>query len=291
MPEAIHAHHRSTPRKPGARPGGHLVPAVLFLAIALGGTAAAAAEGPPLLDRFSFTVGSFFTSTDTDLRFDGFDRIGDRFNFERNLAFDDSETLLRFNAEFRIKRRHLIRLGFYDLTRSATTVLEREIDFGEVTFPVSADVEAFFDTRVMELSYTYWLVLKDKAAFGLAAGGVNFFSFDVGLGTTGGQIELIEQEASTDVPVPLFGLEVRYAVAPKLRLRASGRLISVSGIGSYSGSIVDLGADLEYRAFGNVGFGVAFSSISLDVEREERAFTGRVEYQINGFELFLRAGF
>lgn len=254
---------------------------------------AAPGETHELLDRFSFTLGGFFTSVNTELRVDSTDgRLGDLLDFENELNLDASETLFRFSAEFLIKRRHQVKLGYYRLSRtSRPTTLTREIQFGDRTFPISVEVNAFFETEVIELSYTYWLVLKDKVAFGISAGGLNFFTFDAGLQAEDANVGIIEGNAGVDIPLPLFGVEVRYAIVPKLMLRGGIRFIAVSDIDGYSGDSVDLSVALEHRTFQHFGFGIGFSSVSLNVDTEKRRFVGDLKYGISGVHVFARISY
>lgn len=265
---------------------------LLFVLLFGPGPAPAAASEYRLFDRVSVVAGGFFESTDTRIRVAGsVAGLSDSIDFEPDLGLDGSDTLLRLRVEYRPWKRHQFSAGYYRLDRDATRVIDREIEFGDQVFPIHAELSSFVDFEFLEVSYTYWILMKDRLGFGGSFGLVEV-GVDAGLALSalGGQAQ-IQQSASTDLPVPLIGLEVRYGILEKLILLGYGQLLPSVKVGDVEGSVYNLSAALEYRAFKAVGFGAAFNAFDIDVDVDKRGFHGTVDYQIQGVQLYLRAGF
>lgn len=237
----------------------------------------------------AFTLGSYFISTDTDLEVEEKGtEIGDRFNFENDLGFDDSDNLFRIGGQFLIGSRHQINLDYYDFERDSSSVLQREITIGDQTFPISAEVEGFFNSSALEVSYTYWAVAKEKVAFGINAG-VQNVTFDAGVDLTVRPSVGIEPDLTVDELVPLIGVQVRTVVAKKLQFRAVGRFITASDLGDIKQiDVFDFALGFEHRTFGKGGFGLVYRGFITDVEVDKPLVRGDIGYDIQGFEAFLR---
>ncbi len=247
----------------------------------------------PTLDRFAITLGGFYTTLNTKARVDSkIDLgLGDRFDFENEIGLKDSDTLFRLGLEWRIRPRHQLNFGYFSLSRSASTTLTREIQFGDRTFPINVDVEGEFKSEVFEFSWIWWVVLKEKLAFGVSAGGVSFLTIDARLRAANTDIGLIEQGASVDAPVPLVGIALRYAMPHKFVFKAGARIITAVTVDDISGETIDLNAALEHRTTEHFGFGFSFSSLQYDVDTDKKRFRGSVEYGISGFQLYARLAF
>lgn len=259
----------------------------LFAALAWPANGAEPAS--PLLDRMAFTLGSYFTSTGTDLEVnEKGTEIGDRVNFENDLGFDDRDNLFRIGADFLIGSRHQIDLDYYDFERDSSSVLQREITIGDQVFPISAEVEGFFNSSALGASYTYWAVAKEKVTFGVSAG-VQKLTFDAGVDLTIRPSIGIEPDLTVDELVPLVGVQIRTAVAKKLQFQATGRFITASDLGDIKQvDVFDFALSFVHRTFGKGGLGLAYRGFITDVEVDKPLVQGDIGYDIQGFEAFLR---
>lgn len=281
----------------GQRRLGIALVAVLLAAVFGSTDASAQRTLSPLLDRYAFTLGSYFTSVNSHVQADNPETgFGDRVDFESDLGFGNSDELFRFEGQFIFKRRHQLNVAYYDLNRSASNTITREIEWRDRVFPVSVEVEGFFNTEVVELSYTYWWIARDKVVFGFN-GGIQMIGIDVG-------VDLVERTAGTlavdlgvDAPVPLVGFEVRSRLTDKLMFRGIGRFVTYSGLGDLSKvTVTDFSVGLEHRTWGTGGFGIAYKALNFDLEIEKdlplnRKLTGGVDYGFGGVEVFLRFWF
>ena len=267
-----------------------LIPLMLMIAfLAAPGLLSAAEPISPLLDRYAFTLGSYFTAVDTDVQANDVERdVGTRVDFETDMGFGSSDELFRAEAQIIFKRRHQVNLAYYSLDRSASKIIEREIEWRDRTFPVNAEVSSFWNTDVTELSYTYWWIAREKSVFGVNAG-FQLVGFDIGAALATERFELLDPDVSVSAPVPLLGIEYRRQLTDKLMFRGIGRAVKWGSIEEITDVVIyDFALGFEHRTFKNGGIGIAYKLLRFDIEFEGRFVTGDFVYGLDGIEVFLR---
>jgi hypothetical protein len=235
---------------------------LLFLAATVSSVAVAADWEPKVIDRWEINVGSYLTGIDTTIRLDvDEDFLGTPIDFEQDLDFDDSAVLPRFSVALLLGKRHQLRLGYYQLDREA-----------------SGRVELYF-------------VANDKTAFGGILGLVYLdasasLELDAfGIGLDGGA------DYQTDLPVPQIGLTLRQMLPVRFVLSGTATFLRINNISEVSGDTWNANIALEHRTFKNFGFGAAYTVTSLGVESEREDFPGKLDFEISGFQFYLRFGF
>jgi hypothetical protein len=261
---------------------------VLLLAV----PAFAGETASPLIDPVEFTFGGYFFAVDTSVRADEVDgERGTDVDFEKDLDFASNDQIFRLGGSWVFKKRHQLNFTYYDFKRSSSTVLQREIQWRGRTFTINSEVGGFFNTEVIEFSYTYWLKASEKRAFGLN-GGIQYLGLDIGASIRGAQIGGRSSDLPVDAPVPLVGLEYRRAMGEKFLFRGIARAVYVSGLEELKKAhVIDGTLAFEHQTFRNGGIGLAYRILDFRVEVERRFVAGDVGYRIDGAELYLRASF
>src|SRR5690606_40860994 len=99
---------------------------------------------------------------------------------------------------------------YFENDRSATRRITRNIDFGDTTFPVDAEVSAHSELTVAQLSYEYAFWRGESHD---VAASIGIHMLDTGFhlratvtaqGETGSRT--IGDEATTEAPLPVIGL-------------------------------------------------------------------------------------
>jgi hypothetical protein len=256
-----------------------LVPCVL--------ASAEAAERDPLESKIVVDLGWFFMSNDIRVRVDGetSDVIGTDVDFDDTFGVGDFD---RFRAEalWRIAPRHVLRGMYFENNRSATRSLEREVVWGDRTFPISASVTARTELSVAQLSYEYAFLRRDN--YELAGGiGIHLVEMSLGLAATldaqGGSISgAVEGDASSDAPLPVLGLRGMWKLPNNFYLTGQVQYFHLE-FDSYSGSLIDLKASLVWQFTDHVGFGVAYNDFGFRFDIEDRYnFDGRLRWDYGG---------
>jgi hypothetical protein len=256
----------------------------------------ARADETPFDDRFVFDAGTYFMGSETSIRADelgGVD-LGTRFRAEDVFDLED-ETVFRLEGAWRFKPRHGLRLMYFDSSRRRTRTLDRDIEFGDESYPVGASATMKFDFTVTELAYRYSMVKNDNFEL---TGSFGIHNIDFGMaidaeltGPGGGGTYSAEGSASTNAPLPVLGLGVNWRMASQVYLLAHAQYFQVE-YGDIDGSLMDLQAGVLWQFSKRVGAGAAYNRFSLDVgASDDDSFRGELEWTYAGPQLFLRAVF
>ena len=168
-----------------------------------------------------------------------------------------------------------------------------DLNFGPITATGFLEVETSFKTDFYVAQVGYSFLKNERAELGLG-GGLHVVSFDTALkvrGKINGKSGS-EKSSESDLTVPLpnilgFGT---YAFTPKLSLDGG---IGWFGLDydDYSGNLVAVNANLEYRFTDNFGVGVGYNFIDMDLEIEQSRRTDTYDLEYKGPVLYLSAGF
>lgn len=246
-----------------------------------------AAERDPLESTVVVDLGWFFMSNDIRVRVDGetSDAIGTDVDFDDTFGVGDFD---RFRAEalWRIAPRHVLRGMYFQNNRSVTRSLDRQIVWGDRTFPVSAAVTARTELTVAQLSYEYAFLRRDNYEL---AGGIGVHWVEMGLGLAGtvsaqsGSISgAAEQNARSDAPLPVLGLRGLWRLPNNFYVTGQVQYFHLE-FDAYSGSLIDLKASLVWQCTDHVGIGVAYNDFGFRFDIEDRHnFDGRLRWDYGG---------
>lgn len=228
--------------------------------------------------RFVASLGVFSAKTNTEVRLDAKDgTAGTRLNFEDDLELSDRETTPWLDFYARIGKRHRVDITYYDLSRSGTQTLTGQVRVGDQVFPVSANVDSFFNSEIFRVAYGYSFSQGDKHEVGLLAG-LHVANVSLGVKTVGG---LVTEEADATAPLPMFGLFGSVELPKKWRFRGWGQLFALE-FENYDGSLFNVTAVVEHDTFKNVGFGFGYSIFDFDLTADDDEFRGEFDYAFQG---------
>jgi hypothetical protein len=238
-------------------------------------------------DRFTLTLSGYKPSIDTQVRFDASTQVsGISLDLEDDLLLDDGETLTQYYASLHITRQISLEGSFFELGRSAQTVLNGSIEFGDTVFPVDIDVTTSFAAEVATFGLSWTFLRSDTVEVSASAGGY-WMSLAAGIDSaTVGQAEVAE----ADLLLPMAGLSFGWNLTPKLQLMLNGDYMSVD-YADFDGSIINLRAGLRYRILEYVGIGVGYDLLEIEVESTSSSFSGLVNYRQCGPKAFLSLRF
>jgi hypothetical protein len=252
-----------------------------------------AAQESLLFPRFSVTGATSPASFETNARIDPETAggAGTQIGFERDLGLDDSRTLRRFGVQWRPFRRHELAATYFSAPRNGIELINRDILFRNQTYPVNALVTTRFDLDYASLTYTYWARRSDHDGLGITLGAATL-SMDASVtAEQAGASATITQQADTDVPVALAGVEGRVALTPRVHLSANAATLPRVTIGDYTGDALTAAARVEYRPLNWLGIGAAYHYFRLNVDVAQTTLRGSLDMTIRGPEAFVRVAF
>jgi hypothetical protein len=262
----------------------------IVVALVLNATAAHAQEWP----RFNIFGGAQVADFGTDIKLDANATIaGSSIDFERDLGFNETAGVAWVTGLWRISPRNQIQIFWSSVGRDAVQrQLQREIRFGESTFDLNAEVDAFLDTRVVGGSYRFAIVATPIVEVGPLIG-LAAINLSTGLslsGSASGPEDGVSgstdrREASFTAPAILPGAFINLRAHPRLTLRASGGYISAD-FGDFNGQVVQAtaGADFMFTRWLGVGGNYSYQRLSLGLDKDR--FDGDVRYSFGGPQVY-----
>lgn len=270
---------------------------IILSAVLLSSTGIAAAETHergPLDATVVLDLGGFFSSTDIRVRLDGEGgRLGDPVDFDDTFGIDRFERF-RFDGLWRIRGRHSIRGTYFKNNQSGTRQLDRDIDFGEETYPLGVETTARWELEVLQVSYDYAFKRNDN--YELAAGiGVHLLDAKLGLDATltgagGSASREISQSGSTDTPLPVLGLRGVWRLPHDFYFTAQAQYFYVD-FDEYTGSLSDLKATIVWQATPRFGVGLGYNDFRFRFKLDKDDFSGRLRWSYGGAMAFASVNF
>jgi hypothetical protein len=237
-------------------------------------------------DRFSFSLGMFFTDRDTQTQLDGTTANGTPTDLENDLGLDSSDNVFRVDGYYRFNDKHRFDFSIFDLSRSGSKQIERDIQWGDTLYAIDTDIVADFDLTIYKAAYTYSFMQKEDGYLG-ATIGVYAADTKVSLSEQNlGQAEIGDITA----PLPVIGLRGEYELTDKWSFRASGEFFFIE-YNDIDGSLVDLYAGVDYAVRDSMSIGLGINSVDLDVDASKSRFQGSLDWQYTGGLLFLKFDF
>jgi hypothetical protein len=241
----------------------------------------------PITDRFALRGSYQQPQVTTDLRYDdsgGF--LGTELSGEQDLGLDDELNDGALEMMFRMLDRHRVRADFFQLKRNGTAQISRPVRFGDDTYLVSDQVVTTSDLRFFGLTYTYSFIHAERFEFS-AGGGVHLFQVE---GMASVPVRRIQENFDAAGPFPTLAVDGTYRITDRFSLNARAQYFGI-GIDDVDGSLGIYHADVQFRAWRNLAFGLGYTKTSLHVDSTDESFSGRVFFDVKGPEAFVRVSF
>jgi hypothetical protein len=273
------------------------IAAVTILTVAT--PAEAQRDFEPLFDKFNLKLEGSWVGLTTEIRLDS-ELLGEgtTLNFEDDLDLGPSKTIPTLAFEWQIAKKHKLGVRWQDITRDSTSQALTEIQWGDETIPINADISLGFDVTQAFIDYTYYPWVKDRwaAGFGL---GLRWMDIQATLSYRG-ETDEDEVEGSSDVkgsaPLPYLYFEYRRLFSERWRF--------ITGLGWLYISIDDISGGqwigkvgIEYLAGKRWAFGAAINVATIDVDwdaiktEEVDVLNLALKMDINDFSVFVRVRF
>jgi hypothetical protein len=265
---------------------------VVAAAVLAGLSTAASAELPQ--DRFWGGLEYFYPTISSTARIDATAtaRPGTEIKLEDELDLSDRKGTPYIGLGMRLGDNWRIEFEYYDLKRTATKTITRQIDFGDTSFPIGATINTKFDSTIYRLTGGWSFVKNQQAEAGVSFG-FHVTDFETQLSGQGtGPLGLGFQREAHDalVPLPTVGLYGTYMITPQVALRGRVDFLSLE-YQDYDGRLVNWMAAIDWRFAKNVGAGVGYRYVDYRLDATKSDFTGQVKYTFKGPTIFVNMGF
>ncbi len=190
------------------------------LVLAVSAPAEAQREYEPLFDKFSFKGELSWVSMTTEIGlFHEELDVGGTLKFEDDLDLGSNKTIPSFDFEWQIGKRHRLAGRWQNISRDSSSQALTEIEWGDETIPIDADIALSFDINQFFIDYTYYPWVKEKwaAGFGL---GLRWMDITTSLSwrLDTGQVDEGSQAADVTAPLPYVYFEYRRMLSENWRM-------------------------------------------------------------------------
>lgn len=256
--------------------------------------------------RYRIYVGGFWPSINSKIAINGEDfRPLPPINVEDVLRVPDSKGAAWGGIDWKISRRNALELEYFSLNRNGGILdtFSPPLEVGD-GFIESGQINTFYDTSVLRLTYGYSLLSNKRMDLQLVAG-IHVAKLGAGLQISGeictpntvpsvppGCPTAQTETASEDVtaPLPHLGASYTYAFSETLgmRLKAIGFAIE---IGSIDGSILELDADVAWKPLKHFGIGAGWRYFNTNVKASSSTLNGEFDFEYSGPSVFINYWF
>lgn len=261
-------------------------------AVLAGLSASVSAETPQ--DRYWIGLEYFYPTISSTARFDATatSRPGTEIRLEDELELSDRKGTPYLDLGMRLGENWRLEFEYYALKRDATKTLNRQIEWGDTTFPIGGSVNTKFDSTIYRLTGGWSFVKSQQAEAGIGFG-VHFTDFKLemsgqGTGPAGAGFQGEAHDAL--VPLPTVGLYGTYMVTPQVGLRGRVDFLSLK-YEDYDGRLVNWMAAVDWRFTKNFGAGIGYRYVDYQLSATKSDFNGEVRYTFKGPTIFINAAF
>lgn len=215
-------------------------------------------------------VGAFNNTVDSSVqRFADDGRPGDAVDIESVLGVPERDTTLQADVIMRFAFYHRFEASYFEFLRRSTTVLDRDVVFGDEIFLAGTEVDTSQDSQSLQFMYGYSLWRDAQKELGVSAG----------LHYTRSDLIMFAEETSqevrveTEVPLPTIGAFASVMLPNRWSVHGEARAFALQ-FDRYEGNMGFFSVRLE-RDFGrHFAAGIGFNYYSTRLESQEPSLRG-----------------
>jgi len=181
---------------------------------------------------------------------------GTNINVRNDLGFAKSLIWPRVNAILNFGNLHFIAFDTYNvLRRQNSTVLDKDIKYGDTTFLAGSPVKTRLSLNYLSLNYINYIFNNGRARLGVLAGITGVFYT---LNIIHNVLPDFHEKQSFFVPLPNIGLNGSIYVTKNLFVRAVLKY-SAWWSKNYNCNVIDFNPYFEYYIYKNFGIGMRYN--------------------------------
>lgn len=214
--------------------------------------------------------------------------VGTNVDFTQTLGGNTSTNAFRVDTLYRFNDRHALGFSWYRVGLSGEKSITEQIQIRDQIIAAGAFTQTSLSFNTYRLYYNYSFYRNDKVELGFSPGlymmKMNFNFTGQGTVTlpgsnpTPGSVVLVKEQLT--VPLPSLGLITNYNITPKMQLQSRFDWFYLS-LGSYSGSMFEFYAGLEYRVIKHFALGAAYDRLQADLRGDgHNGFTANFSYNL-----------
>lgn len=250
---------------------------------------------PYLTDKFVIQAGAFFPKMNFEARVDGSIDITlpptPFYDFEQTFGHKQDDDIFAADLVWRFGKMWSFRGQYFEGGRLSSITLQRDVEWGDALFSAGSNIEARTGLEVFRLFFARDFSKSPQYEYGV---GLGVHRLAVGAGLTGdftvdGMPVFNETRAvSETAPLPNIGGWWAWSPVEKWVLDARIDWLDAT-IQEYSGGIINAAIGVNYQLFPNVGVGLKWQRLRLQLDVDKPEWRGAVKLQYEGAYLYVSA--
>ena len=246
---------------------------------------------PLLKDRFTIGAGVYIPVKEVKLGVGGNINIGEiedseGIDFDEILDVQDSENTFSLNFSWRFSRNKLwsVRGEYFKVSTKRSVVLEDEIEWDEITYPVGAEVQGSYGIALYRIFFGRAISTGQKHELG---GGLGFHGLNIdasieGEGFVGDESTGFNRSSvGVFLPLPNIGFWYYWSPGKRWLLTASIDWFGIK-IDNLSGGLWDVSPGVSFQILKNLALSANYQFLSFDANVDTTDFSGSFDLSFSG---------
>jgi len=243
---------------------------------------------------FVANLGAFIVKNNVKATVNGTSVKNPEVNFDDEFGTASDETRVRLDLLWRITPNHHVRFFYFNNDVTRDRVLDRDIQWGDTTYHVGANVQSQVGLKVYELAYEYAFIHQPTWELNGSLG-IHYSDLRLklaGNATTGGgaAASFVTEERKLPAPLPVIGVRAGWAFAPQWYLEGVGQFFKIN-VDGYNGHWFDGHAGVTWMFARNFGVGVGYNRWITKVDVDRSNFNGSARFGYSGLQAYLTGTF
>ncbi len=206
---------------------------------------------------------------------------GTEVDFERDLGFNKNSATFMAAFQWRVSRRSRVNFNYYNINRSSSHTLNKDIIFKDDTFHSGSTTSSFFNTAIYQVSYGYALISKPKFEAGLMIG-AHVVGLNTGIGINGPNGALTKNsDFRITAPLPDLGIWGGYAITDRFAVNLEGDYLSLT-VNEYTGSILAYNVYFTYKILKELDVSLGYTGLNCKLDVVKEHANGHFKWGYNG---------
>src|SRR5262245_20779636 len=239
-----------------------------------------------LNDAFVFALGATYLRTSGQAQLNSTTSgLGTLIDLQDTLGLSGEATGPYAAFRWRMSERWRLEASYVWISESGNKGISQDITWGDVTFPVNANVSSklnFSDFR-RSVGYSFYKTSDKELGVGV---GLHVLSYQLSLSS----LNLGTEAGNVLAPLPVLSAYGGFALNEHWTVTARLDWLSLT-YQQYHGGITSVGFEVLYQPFQHVGFGLGWRGLNLNFQATSGRFVGKLEQTLNGPQLFVTASF
>jgi hypothetical protein len=236
---------------------------------------------PWFVERFKISAGFFYVINNTNVQVSVTGVPGTDINLEKDFGINKTVGTFLANAEWRVSRRSRLAFGYYDIDRSSTHTLTKDIIFEGNTYPVNATVNSFFNTSIFQFSYGYAIISKPKFEAGLLIG-AHVVGSKAGISLVGASTGVSKSnDYGFTAPLPDVGIWGGYAITNRFAVNMDMDYFALT-TNNFSGRVLATNFNFTYKLMNKLDVSLGYTGLNFNLKVVKDNVDGRFKWGYNG---------